>query len=46
MCVWRVLEAVEQMGGILSLLLLLCMVFSGSVLGRQQEGESVARMKL
>ncbi|CAM6022881.1 unnamed protein product [Sphagnum balticum] len=31
------------MGGILSLLLLLCMVLSGSVLGRQQEGDSVAR---
>ncbi|CAK9275476.1 unnamed protein product [Sphagnum jensenii] len=31
------------MGGILSLLLLLCMVLSGSVLARQQEGDSVAR---
>ncbi|CAK9230114.1 unnamed protein product [Sphagnum troendelagicum] len=30
------------MGGIFSLFLL-CMVFSGSVLGRQQEGDSVAR---
>ncbi len=48
----RVLEAVEEMGGILSLLLVLCMVvsgsflcmvFSGSVLGRQQERDSVAR---
>jgi hypothetical protein len=37
----RVLEAVEEMGGILSLLLLLCMVFSGSVLARQQERDSV-----
>jgi hypothetical protein len=36
-----VLEAVEEMGGILSLLLLLCMVFSGSVLARQQARDSV-----
>jgi hypothetical protein len=36
-----VLEAGEKMGGIFWLLL--CMVFSRSVLGRQQEGDSVAR---
>ncbi len=38
----RVLEAGEEMGGILWLVLL-CMVLSGSVLGRQAEGENVAR---
>ncbi len=38
----RVLEAGEEMGGILWLLLL-CTVLSGSVLGRHPEGENVAR---